>query len=79
MKTTEQRIKAEIADKLEINIEVIDSKASLDDLGADELDQLEILMAIENEFEIDIDDDEFFSCSTVGAIVSLVDFILKGK
>ena len=79
MKSTTQRVKTEISKKLEINIEVIDDRASLDDLGADELDQLEILMKIENEFEIDIDDDEFFSCSTVGAIVSLVDFILKGK
>lgn len=79
MKSTTQRVKTEISKKLEINIEVIDDRASLDDLGADELDQLEILMKIENEFEIDIDDDEFFSCSTVGAIVALVDFILKGK
>lgn len=79
MKTTSQRVKTEIAKKLEINVEIIDDRASLDDLGADELDQLEILMKLENEFEIDIDDDEFFSCNTVGAIVSLVNFILKGK
>ena len=79
MKSTSQRVKSEIAKKLEINVEIINDQASLDDLGADELDQLEILMKLENEFEIDIDDDEFFSCSTVGAIVALVDFILKGK
>ena len=79
MKSTSQRVKSEIAKKLEINVEIINDQASLDDLGADELDQLEILMKLENEFETDIDDDEFFSCSTVGAIVSLVDFILKGK
>lgn len=79
MKTTSQRVKSEIAKKLEINVEIINDQASLDDLGADELDQLEILMKLENEFEIDIDDDEFFSGNTVGAIVSLVDFILKGK
>ncbi len=79
MKSTSQRVKSEIAKKLEINVEIINDQASLDDLGADELDQLEILMKLENEFEIDIDDDEFFSGNTVGAIVSLVDFILKGK
>ena len=79
MKSTSQQVKTEIAKKLEINIEVIDDRASLDDLGADELDQIEILMKLENEFEIDIDDDEFFNCNTVGAIVALVDFILKGK
>ena len=79
MKSTSQRVKSEIAKKLEINVEIINDQASLDDHGADELDQLEILMKLENEFEIDIDDDEFFSGNTVGAIVSLVDFILKGK
>ena len=79
MKSTSQRVKSEIAKKLEINVEIINDQASLDDLGADELDQLEILMKLENEFEIDIDDDKFFSGNTVGAIVSLVDFILKGK
>ena len=79
MKATSQRVKTEIAKKLEINVEIIDDRASLDDLGADELDQLEILMKLENEFEIDINDDEFFSCNTAGAIVSLVNFILKGK
>ena len=79
MKSTSQRVKTEIAKKLEINIEVIDDRASLDDLGADSMDCLEILMKLENEFEIDIDDDEFFNCNTVGAIVALVDFILKGK
>ena len=77
MKTTEQRVKQEIADKLEINVEVVDERASLDDLGADELDQLEILMAIENEFEIDIDDEVFNNCNTVGAICALVESLKR--
>jgi len=78
MKTTQSRIIKEIATKLEINPEVIDIRASLDDLGADGMDQLEILMRIENEFEIEIDDDVFCNCNTVGAIVALVE-ILKRK
>lgn len=78
MKPTQQRVIKEIADTLEINADVIDIRASLDDLGADEIDSLEILMKIENEFEIDIDDDDFFNCNTVGAIVALVE-ILKRK
>lgn len=77
MKTIESRIKKEIADKLEINAEVIDSRASLIDLGADELDSLEIIMAIENEFEIEIDDDDFNNCNTVSAIVALVETLRR--
>ena len=77
MKTTEQRIKAEIARRLKINVEVIDNKASLADLGSDEVDQLSILIAIENEFEIDINDYKFFNCNTVGAIVALVESLKR--
>lgn len=79
MKTTETRIKTEIAQKLEINPEVIDVRASLKDLGADALDEVEILMGIEAEFDIEIEDERFESCNTVGAIVALVESILKRK
>ena len=77
MKTTLDKVKHEIAKKLEINPEVIDSQASLDDLGANELDSLEILMAIENEFEIDISDSKFNNCNTVGAICALVESLKR--
>jgi len=77
MKTATEKIKHEIAKKLEINVQVIDERASLDDLGADELDGLEICIALENEFEIEIDDDEFVNCNTVGAIVALVESLKR--
>ena len=77
MKTTYDRVKKEIAARLEINPEVIDTKASLFDLGADEIDHLEILMRIENEFEIDISDSKFNNCNTVGAIVALVESLKR--
>ena len=77
MKTTLDKVKHEIAKKLEINVEVIDERASLDDLGADELDSLEILMAIENEFEVEIDDEVFNNCNTVGAICALVESLKR--
>jgi len=77
MKTVTERVVKEIAAKLEINPDVIDIRASLDDLGADEMDQLEILMRIENEFEIEIDDDVFCNCNTVGAIVALVETLKR--
>ena len=77
MKTTLDKVKHEIANKLEINADVIDERASLDDLRADEIDSLEILMAIENEFEIDIDDEVFNNCNTVGAICALVESLKR--
>ena len=79
MKTVEQRVKAEIAKKLEINIESIDNRASLENLGADSMDCLEILMRIENEFEIEIDDEIASQCNTVGAIIALVESFRNHK
>lgn len=77
MNLTQGRVIKEISDRLEINPEVIDIGASLADLGADDIDELEILMAIENEFEIDIDDDDFFGCNSIGAIVALVETLKR--
>ena len=77
MKPIPETIKYEIAKKLEIDASVIDDKSSLESLGADELDKIEILMSIENEFEIDIEDDEFFNCNTISAIVALVEFLKR--
>ena len=52
------KIKEIIADRLDRKIEeVTDEARFVDDLGADSLDQTELLMALEEEFNIDIDDD----------------------
>ena len=77
MKTTTDRVKREIAARLEISHDVIDTRASLLDLGADDIDRLEILMRIENEFEIEIYDNEFLRCNTVGAICALVESLKR--
>lgn len=74
---TEDKVKREIAAKLMIDVKAVDLMASLDYLGADDVDSFEILMAIENEFEIDIDDEVFANCNTVGAIVALVESLKR--
>jgi acyl carrier protein len=47
-------------------------KSLVGDLGADSLDQIELVMAIEEEFEIDIPDDDAEKIETVGQIVDYV-------
>jgi len=55
---TANTIRQIIAERLDRKIEeVIDEARFIDDLGADSLDQTELLMALEEEFNIDIDDD----------------------
>lgn len=48
------------------------SKSLTDDLGADSLDTIELVMAIEEEFEIEIPDDDAETCKTVEDIINLV-------
>lgn len=62
----EERIKQIIAEKLEISMEQITDDAKfIDDLGADSLDVVELIMTLEDEFEIEISDEEAEKIVTV--------------
>jgi len=62
-----------IADQLGLNVEdVTDSKRIEDDLGADSLDCIELVMMIEEGFAIEISDEEAERIKTVGDIFALV-------
>ena len=59
MSEIEQRVKKIIAEQLSVSEEQITPEASfVEDLGADSLDTVELVMALEEEFEIDIPDEE---------------------
>ena len=59
MSGLEDRVKKIIAEQLSVSEEQITPEASfVDDLGADSLDTVELVMALEEEFEIDIPDEE---------------------
>lgn len=53
--------------------EVIESASLIDDLGADSLDMVELTMAFEDAFDIEINGDEMQACKTVRDAVSLVE------
>lgn len=62
----EERIKQIIAEKLEIGMDQITDDAKfIDDLGADSLDVVELIMTLEDEFEIEISDEEAEKIVTV--------------
>lgn len=56
--STLERVKNVIGSELALSVQVNDADRIKDDLGADSLDLVELVMAIEDEFVIDIDDDE---------------------
>ena len=67
------KIKAIVADKLSISEEQVTEDASfIDDLGADSLDTVELVMALEDEFDLDIPDDEAEKLTAVGKAMDYV-------
>ena len=72
-----ERVKKVTVEELDVKPEEITMEASFtDDLGADSLDVVELVMAFEDEFEIDIPDEEVGEIKTVG---NAVDYITKKK
>jgi len=68
----EDKVKKIIADMLGYELEEVTNEATLKTLGADCLDEVEILMELEKEFDIRIDDDYFELCKDVSDIIELV-------
>ncbi len=57
--SVEDKVKKIIAEKLSVDMEeVVPEAAFVDDLGADSLDLVELIMSMEEEFDIDISDDD---------------------
>lgn len=62
----EDKVKKIIAEKLSVDLEEVVPEASfVDDLGADSLDLVELIMSMEEEFDIDIPDEEAEKLVTV--------------
>lgn len=71
--STEQRVKKIVAEQLGVNEAEIKNESSfLDDLGADSLDMVELVMALEDEFETEIPDEEAEKITTVQQAVDYI-------
>ncbi|MBO8139338.1 MAG: acyl carrier protein [Thermosipho sp. (in: Bacteria)] len=68
-----EKIRELIADQLGVDIsEVTDEKNLTDDLGADSLDMVDLIMAFEDEFGIKVDDSDLSKIKTVKDVIDLV-------
>jgi acyl carrier protein len=71
---TEQRVKKIVVDHLGVEESEVKLEASfIDDLGADSLDIVELVMAFEEEFGVEIPDDAAEKIGTVGDAVTYID------
>ncbi len=72
------KVKAIIVDKLGVDESEVTTEASFtNDLGADSLDTVELIMEFEKEFDLAIPDDEAEKISTVGEAVSHIEAAVK--
>jgi acyl carrier protein len=73
MNNVQERVKKIVVEQLGVNEEdVTDSASFVDDLGADSLDTVELVMALEEEFECEIPDEEAEKITTVQQAVDYI-------
>lgn len=78
MSEVASKVKAIIVDKLGVEeSEVTDTASFTNDLGADSLDTVELIMEFEKEFDIQIPDDQAEKISTVGQAVTYIEDLNK--
>ena len=80
MSTVEQQVKAIVAEQLGVKEEEVTNDASfVDDLGADSLDTVELVMALEEEFETEIPDEDAEKITRVKEAVEYIEAHGKSK
>ncbi|MEO8427206.1 MAG: acyl carrier protein [Verrucomicrobiota bacterium] len=73
-KTIEQKVKDIIVEQLGVNADQVTSDAKfIEDLGADSLDTVELVMALEEEFGQEIPDEEAEKLQSVGDVVKFIE------
>ncbi|MEJ2670325.1 MAG: acyl carrier protein [Gammaproteobacteria bacterium] len=75
MSTVEERVKKIVAEQLGVKMEEVTPQASfVGDLGADSLDTVELVMALEEEFETEIPDED---AEKITKVQEAVDYVLE--
>lgn len=73
METIAQKVKALVASQLGLDKDEIKNEHKIrEDLGADSLDQVELVMAIEDEFHLDVKDEDEEKLTTVQGVIDYV-------
>ena len=69
-----EKVKSIIADQLDVEEEKVVAEASItEDLGADSLDMVDLVMSIEEEFDIEVPDEAVENIKTAGDVVAYIE------
>ena len=69
-----EKVKAILAEQFDVEEDKVTADTDLqEDLGADSLDVVDLLMSIEDEFGVEVPDDEIENIRTVGSLVSYIE------
>jgi len=80
MSTTEEQVKNIVAEQLGAKEEEVKNESSfVDDLGADSLDTVELVMALEEEFDTEIPDEEAEKITTVQQAIDFINAQTKAS
>ncbi len=71
--SVENKVKGIIADQLEVGIDKLTLDTTFEDIDADSLDIVELVMALEEEFDLEISDQEIENIKTVGDVVRYIE------
>ena len=77
MASVEEKVKKIICEQLDVTEKDVVPEASfVDDLGADSLDQVELIMAMEEEFDLSIPDED---AEKIATVQDAIDYVKSGK
>lgn len=74
MSNVEERVKKIVAEQLGVKEDISNESSFVDDLGADSLDTVELVMALEEEFECEIPDDD---AEKITSVQQAIDYVEK--
>ena len=75
--SVEQKVKEIVAEQLEADIEKLTPETTFESIDADSLDIVELVMALEEQFELEISDEEIENIKTVGDVVRFIESKVK--
>lgn len=71
--SVESKVKGIISEQLEVSVDKLSPETTFEDIDADSLDIVELVMALEEEFDMEISDQEIENIKSVGDIIKYIE------